>query len=511
MFISSILCLILYSHLSDATNQGKPSLRLPNFVILLSDDVGVGDLGYRNPQSLAKTPNIDKMASSSNTIIFSNMHSEAACTPTRAALLTGRSPLRDCVWTPVVLPQPTFPFQMPSVVKVARDVYGYRTLFLGKWPSRSTRMGPLSFPSDFGFEDYVVTDEGSTYDPACFCNDPSSRKCFIGHYRARTIRKFLKALPCWRIKSPDGQKFVEPPNVMEADELADSFVNWVNQINSNTDRYFAQVSFRSVHIPFVASPELRSACQNNTICNDLGRTKSSIQLDYGGVISSLDSAVGKIRDTLRKRDDWENTILIFLSDNGPEASFRGGAGSSGGLRGNKETLFEGLLRVPALLEWPAKIVSNHETFSMTSVLDIPMTFLDIVNNKEDGITRDGVSLMPIIVNPSTKMQRAKPLMVCSCSNLRQVKRNQGCVSLVHYDKNGQWKLFGNRANSNLSPSPSFLIPTMYFNLTYQGFGEDQNFLNFGFPSLFNDTEESNRWLSSIFSDFSVNCPHYYKG
>lgn len=145
----------------------------PNIVIMLADDLGYGDVEFNNPASLAKTPNLIQMASSQNSAVFTNMHSEAACTPSRVAILTARSPVRDCVWGAPIQTLPLFRPETPSVVQIAK-ANGYRTLFLGKFLKSAVESDPRGWPSALGFENWTMINQGLTYDFPCACENPSS-------------------------------------------------------------------------------------------------------------------------------------------------------------------------------------------------------------------------------------------------------------------------------------------------------------------------------------------------
>ena len=301
---------------------------------------------------------------------------------------------------------------------------------------------------------------------------------------------------------------------MEAIHLANRFDEWLGSLNP-TDKFFVQISFRSVHKPFVASPDLRQACINNEVCNDLGRAKTSLELDYGGCVHSIDQAVGLIRASLRARrpDDYANTMLIFTSDNGPEAGKKGGAGSTMGMKGRKLSMFEGLLRIPAVMEWPSVIRQNKKIGGLASIMDFSQTFSEAlrrVSGEKDINIRDGVDLFPLLTqNPDAP--RPKPLGICSCTNDENLRRSKTlCESMAMFDDDGQYKLIARRENpSRVGGLPSKAIPQFLYDVTDPINGESNNLKGDMPDYVRNMKSRTNKWLVNVFQSFRLNCAEYY--
>lgn len=257
-----------------------------------------------------------------------------------------------------------------------------------------------------------------------------------------------------------------PRFIMEADRMATVFETFLAQADPNKPVYI-QLSFRSVHVPYVASPQLRANCSNlfapDSICQSRGaRTLTSRQLDYFGTVSSLDTAVcvpprffcvadlrlkrkkknnrGRIRRSLRalRPNSWQNTLVVFLSDNGPEWPFEDGAGSAGKLRGLKRSLLEGGIRTPALVEWPARIGANAMSAALTSILDLPATIMDIMGATPP-VKLDGQTWSPLFSNATrSAFARQSGIYVCSAVNRLQTAEQVFCPDIGYIEKTGMY-------------------------------------------------------------------------
>jgi len=448
------LAWLLLLTFNPAVSQSNIPPRRPNLVVMLADDTGKGDVEFFNPtKGLARTPNLNAMATSPSAIVFNNMHSEAACTPSRIALLTSRTPIRDCVWKQT---NPPFRKDLPSIVEIARKS-GYRTLHLGKFPQGSDAMNPDGWPTNVGFENWTIINHGVTYDFPCMCRlgeVSEKEKCFLGHYGDQLTSDDDEGYPCLARQSPDFRPYTPPRFMMESVHLAHVFDEWLETVDPNAN-FVAQIAFRSVHKPFIASPELRLRCASGEICRKpMKRELSSTELDYAGCLYAIDQAVGLIRASVRKRrlKDWTDTILVFLSDNGPEAEALGGVGSTLGMNGRKRSLFEGLLNTPAILEWPAVVKANRVSDAFVSIMDIPATFLDAMHRTTNDhrqsetswavVKRDGMSLLSLLVDrDDASFQRKSEWGICSDTTEVQFDDNFICANLVIYNTKGKWKLF----------------------------------------------------------------------
>lgn len=321
--------LVLAGLASCSKNTGLK--RMPNFVIIFTDDQGYGDVGCYGAQGY-KTPNLDRMAVEG--MRFTDFYAAPACSPSRAALLTGSYPLRAGI--PNVLgpsARTGKPVGLnPDEVTIAKilKTKGYATGVFGKW-----HLGdhPEFLPRNHGFDYYY----GLPYS-----NDMTKNK--YGDPPLPLIRNEEV------IEAPADQNTLTKRYTEEA-------VQFIEQNKENP--FFVYIPHTMVHIPLYASDQFRNTTEQGL---------------YGDVMEEIDWSVGQILDVLKRNDLDENTLVIFTSDNGPWLCYGDHAGSSGPLREGKGTTFEGGIRVPCLMRWPGQIPAG----SVCSELVCTMDFLPTI-------------------------------------------------------------------------------------------------------------------------------------
>ncbi|MCY7353262.1 MAG: sulfatase [Cytophagaceae bacterium] len=288
----------------------------PNVVFIYADDLGYGDLGCYGNQAIA-TPNIDQLARGG--MRFTDFYSASpVCSPSRAALLTGRYPIRQGV-NGVFFPD-SYTGLDSAEVTLAETLRGagYRTGMVGKW-----QLGHLEAyrPVRHGFDSYF----GIPYS-----NDMTS----VVYLRNDHVEEYKV-----------DQRYITQRYTQEA----------LRFIDQNQKRpFFLYVAHNMPHIPIYASPEF------------VGKSGQGL---YGDVIQELDWSVGEIMKKLRERGLEENTLVIFSSDNGPWLVMGEDAGSAGPLREGKQTTFEGGMRVPAIACWKGKIPAGKVNSDLALMMD----------------------------------------------------------------------------------------------------------------------------------------------
>jgi arylsulfatase A-like enzyme len=373
----------------------------PNVVFLLADDLGYGDVEYNG--GVALTPNINKMASSENSIRFNRFYSSApVCSPTRGSLLTGRNHNRFCVWmantagrkckVPGDFLCPTkypLPASEVTVAEVLAE-QGYRTAAFGKWhlgDLKPTSRGESSNPGQNGFQVWKVSERAvQTSTPNCGCFNTSL--CNLGHYVKQGPP------PCTNYHGQELFADTPPrphPDMIRGDDsefIAEEFSKFLDTATSEGAPFFAYIPFHSVHKRYVATPPYDAMYSSEMFDPD--------EVDYYASISALDGAVGKIRSLLRERGISNHTMLWFSSDNGPANRC---PGSTGGLRGRKGSLFEGGIRVPGIVEWPGVIEQNRESNYPVTSSDFLPTVVDALgmhNSLPPNRELDGDSILPVL-------------------------------------------------------------------------------------------------------------------
>jgi arylsulfatase A-like enzyme len=323
----------------------------PNIVLCMADDQGWGDMAY-NGHKILKTPHFDSMAA--ETLRFDRFYAAApVCSPTRGSVLTGRHPNRYGVfkWGHSLRPQET-------TIAEALKTAGYSTGHFGKWHLGSVRKGSPVTPGGAGFDEWFSA-------PNFFDNDPIlSRKGVAVQTR--------------------GESSIV---------TVDAAIEFIRSQSKARQPFLAVVWFGSPHGPHIAAEEDR------TLYSDHPRNFAN----FYGEITGMDRAFGKLRNELKTLGLTQNTILWYCSDNGGLRR----VGTTGG-RAHKGSVYEGGLRVPALLEWPARFTKPSVTNVVCNTSDIYPTLLDIAGVKMDNQPPlDGVSLLPLI---DGKMEsRPKPM------------------------------------------------------------------------------------------------------
>lgn len=344
MRLSCVLASVFAAALANARAIAAEPSR-PNIVVILADDLGYGDLGcYGHPRF--KTQRLDRMAAEG--VRFTQFNTPMPfCAPTRAALLTGRYPLRCGLManpTPDAGPQadavalPRTEVLLPELLKQA----GYTTGMVGKW--HLGHKEPASLPTRRGFDEYL----GILYS-----ND------------MRPVRLL------------DGESVVEYPLVQAT--LTERYTDRAIQfITRNRNRpFFLYLAHATPHKPLA--------------CSEGYYKKSGTDL-YGDVMAELDASVGRLLDALKKLDLDNRTLVIFTSDNGPWFG-----GSTGGLRGMKSTSWEGGYRVPFIVRWPGRLPEGKVHDGLGVTMDIFATALAAAGVKPPaGRMIDGKDLLPAL-------------------------------------------------------------------------------------------------------------------
>lgn len=382
----------------------------PNIVFILADDLGWQDVGFMG-NTYIETPNLDRLASSS--AVFKNAYMYPTCSPSRAAIATGRHSFRtDCYMVPVLERPPKLAdeniFSRWTVEK-AHPFYsevlnkaGYKLAHLGKWhlvgpypeketiyPFKEHLVQPKD--GDFSWVEHHMTPEVQQYYPqgrgfhenvgGTFWGDPArgdnaGYKAPRGGYIAPYKNPFLK-------EGPDGEWLT--------DRLTTEAIDFMKR--NQDGPFFVQLQFYSPHMPMVArSDELMEHFMNKEPCALTGLgVKREINAKYATMVKSIDDNVQRVLDYLEEAGLRENTVVIFTSDNG----FSPTQSVNNNLRGSKGTSYEGGLRVPALVSWPGTI-KPREIDELISAVDWFPTFLDLANVSDHKELLDGESMVPLL-------------------------------------------------------------------------------------------------------------------
>jgi len=323
--------------------QAQGARRPPNFIIILADDQGYGDLGsYGHPT--IRTPNLDRMAAEGQR--WTSFYAAPVCTPSRAQLMTGRLAVRTGLAGGVLFPDSTGGLQ-PDEITVAEmlKTRGYQTAAIGKW-----HLGvlPEYLPMKQGFDSYFGIPYSNDMDQT---GDGLPADERFRRYMDAKIEYFN--VPLMRdgsiIERPAQQTTITKRYTNEAVAFIKAHRN---------QPFFLYLAHNLPHMPLFRSKEFENRSQRGL---------------YGDAVEEIDWNVGRILATLRELKLEQNTLVLYMSDNGPWAPYLEQGGSAGLLRGAKASTWEGGVRVPAIFWWPGTITSSVTT-GIGSELDILQTF-----------------------------------------------------------------------------------------------------------------------------------------
>ncbi|MEM7144161.1 MAG: sulfatase-like hydrolase/transferase [Verrucomicrobiota bacterium] len=433
------LILLMGLFLGAASLTGAVDADRPNFVIIMCDDLGWGDVGF-NGGTHIETPHLDEMAA--NGLKFNRFYAQApVCSPTRASVVTGRHHDRTGIYTANHGHLRDEEFTLYEALKSK----GYATGHFGKWhmgtlttkikdANRGGETGKEHFSPPWKHEvdvTFATESKTPTFD-AMWKPVGGSEDDFTN-----ASRKGWDVIPEGGEKELYGTHYWTAQNKPidpNSDELLGDDSNLIMDralrfIDDNQDGPFlAIVWFHAPHLPVVASVE------------DAGRyddgKNTAFQRNYNGCVTALDRAVGRLRAQLREQGIAENTMITFCSDNGPEGK-DGDPGQQGLYRGRKRSLYEGGVRVPGLIEWPAKIEPGSVSDAATCTVDYFPTILEIVGvEMPDDRPLDGISLIPII--EGSMQERPQPL---GFHIKGKAAWHDGMMKAHRAKSNSEWELY----------------------------------------------------------------------
>lgn len=374
-----------------ATSQAKP-----NIIFFLVDDLGYMDIGAYNPETFYETPNIDQLAAGG--VKFTDGYAaNPVCSPTRYSIMTGKYPSRISAtnWfsgkrsgrfnpAPLHSNMPLAEFTLAEAVKQA----GYQTAFLGKW-----HLGPTEefWPEKQGFDINLG-----------------------GHNRGSPPGGYFSPYKNPRLKN-------ENPGEYLTDRLAREATGIMSTFHAKGDPFLLYLSFYNVHTPLQAPRELVAKYQKKAQGvkgNEFGPEeqvwpggkKRQVRIlqkhaTYAAMVESMDTAVGKVLNQVKKLGIEKNTVICFTSDNGGLSTSEGSPTSNLPLRGGKGWLYEGGIREPFIISYPSVVKPGTCSHPVIST-DFYPTLLEIAGiplQKKQHL--DGISLLPLLTDNKSSMKR----------------------------------------------------------------------------------------------------------
>ena len=428
----------------------------PNFVQILTDDQGWGDLGsFGHP--FMKTPHIDKLAAEG--IKFTHCYSaDSVCSPSRAAILTGRTPFRNGVyrWVPAshFCHLPKREVTLPQLLRKN----GYQTGHFGKW--HLSHYSEKRIPGGYDYKDYGYGGE-IVGQPSM--NDYGYDYWFATGNVARPDHRnplnfFLNGKPMGKMEG------------FSAQLVAAEFVKWLKAHRAGDKPFFVTIWFHEPHGPVNSDPQFVERYKK---LNDPSMRQ------YLANVTQIDEAVGTIVASLKDAGAYEDTMIWYTSDNGPEGGHEFGTfnqtdspyggsryrGSAGGLRGRKRHTHEGGIRVPGIVSWPNGLKNAGVmpgTISAEPIIgsDIFPTLLEVADiEAPKGIKLDSASILPLLQGKT--FTRPRPLYWRNTFHVFQVALRDKEWKIVSNSKRTEFELYNLRLDPRETSDLSQHYPEIF--------------------------------------------------
>ncbi|MBF12574.1 MAG: N-acetylgalactosamine 6-sulfate sulfatase [Flavobacteriaceae bacterium] len=374
------------------------SVKKPNIIIILTDDQGYADVSYSGLKDLM-TPNIDMLREDGMRFNYFYTNSPV-CSPTRASIMTGKYP--DKVGVPGLIrsnPKDNWGFLDPNAILLPKKLKeaGYHTAHIGKW---NLGLSSPNLPNEKGFdlfhgwledmmEDYVV--------------------------KRRVGKNFMRL----------NDKEIDPPG-HATDIFSDWAVDYIKSRKNKDNPFFLYLAYNAPHSPVQPPKEY----YQKVIKRDPTLPKKRAKLI--AFIEHLDCGIGKVVRSLKKIGEYENTLIIFTSDNGGDLQ---SLANNGKLRDGKQSMYEGGLRVPTVIVWPNVIKKGSSSDQINSTVDIYPTLTSVVGLKPND-SFDGQSFLSTLIGNELKIEREIYFV------RREGNINYGGKA-YHAIRVGDWKLLQN--------------------------------------------------------------------
>ena len=380
----------------------------PNIVLIVADDLGWNDVGYHN--SRMRTPRLDRLAKEG--VQFDWHYVMPVCTPTRVCLMTGRYPSRFGAHCTEPSNEQAFPLGTPTLASVLKSA-GYETALAGKWHLGSK---PEWGPNHYGFDHSYGSLAGA-----------------VGMYDHR-----------YRIGSPFERTWHRNLEFIDEEGHATDLITTeaVRVIEQSRGKPFLlYVPFHSVHTPLV---------EMQTYMNRVTHIESADRRLYAAAVNHLDECIGRILDALKNTGQLESTLVVFTSDNGAQVNHAGNQypppdpklvrfSSNKPLRGKKTDVFEGGIRVPALISWPGTLPA-HTCEAPVHAVDWFPTLAKLVGTQiPQDVPVDGVDIWPLLTEKGKATPRT--LYWSRGAGPQRVALRHGEGKVLQANPNRPWELY----------------------------------------------------------------------
>lgn len=365
----------------------------PNVILVMADDLGIGDVSPTNPDCKIKTPHLQAMADGGMTFLDAHTPS-SVCTPTRYGLMTGRYNWRSRLAKGVLngRSEHLIPADRPTVGHLMRKA-GYHTAMIGKWHlgwDWNKQDGKIDFtkpitngPDINGFDRYYAHCGSLDMPPYVWVD---TGKVTAQPDREEGVTKKEDRYG-WYRKGPIGSDFQIDEVLPHLFDKSIAHVNARSENAKSGEPFFLYLALPAPHTPIVPVPPFKDASGMNP---------------YADFVMQVDHHMGQLLESLKEANIDENTLVIFTSDNGcsPEGNFpllkEHGHDPSAGYRGHKADIYEGGHRVPFIVRWPGKIKPGSKTTALACLTDVYATLEAVTEQTpQDTGGEDGYSLIPV--------------------------------------------------------------------------------------------------------------------
>jgi arylsulfatase A-like enzyme len=375
----------------------------PNVIIVLTDDQGYGDLScHGNP--VLKTPNLDRLHGDS--VRLTNFHVSAVCAPTRAALLSGRDHARVGVWTTVG--DRAMMFADHKTLADCFAANGYRTAMLGKWHIGAA---PPYQPWDRGFHDVLYQPGGVLAATQDWWNNECWNDTYIRNGKPEKVEGY------------------------RTDVWFDEAIRWMTERREKEEPFFLYLATPSPHAPHMVP---KKYAEPYKAYDDKSLGAKGLVADHYGMIANIDENMGRLDAFLQESGLRENTMVIFMTDNGGTAGVRIW---NAGMKGGKGSSFEGGHRVPCFVRWPAGGLSGgRDVDALALHVDWFPTLAELCGLRTpEGWKSDGMSLSPWLKGSTEAFPQRQWIVNCSGGHYypEPEKSKWHCAVM-----RGKWRLIG---------------------------------------------------------------------
>jgi arylsulfatase A-like enzyme len=371
--ISIVVCALLAVLAADTASQQPPPTPRPNVILIMTDDMGYADLGSYGATDI-RTPTLDQLARDG--VRLTDAYANGVlCSPTRAALISGRYPQRAAIEN-ALGPEGTFGLKvtgtsLPHVLKQA----GYRTALVGKWHLGGTVTGDArdGGPRAHGFDAFFGL-MGSHVDYWHHNRGPASPDLWENETKVALDGRYLTTL------------------------ITDRSIEFIEQSASAGQPFFVDVAYNAPHWPY-HRPDRPSPAPGSGAHVLANAENPPTRADYAAMVEAVDEGVGRILQTVARLGLTNDTIVIFTNDNGGEWLSNGGP-----LFNRKWTVWEGGIRVPALVKWPGRIPAGTISDQPAITFDWSASIVAAAG-AEVPSSYEGLNLFPILEGRAPKAER----------------------------------------------------------------------------------------------------------